>query len=87
LTRFQGVVGVFLFGSFARGDYDEFSDHDLLVIFEDKVSMWQSWDELFQAVGNLRMDLHVIPETLEEFEAANPVFLEELFKYGKVLAS
>lgn len=85
ISRFQGVVGVFLFGSFARGDYDEFSDYDLLVVFEDKVSMWRSWDELFEAVGNLGMNLHVIPETLEEFKAANPVFLEELFKYGKVL--
>ena len=85
ISRFQGVVGVFLFGSFARGDYDEYSDYDLLVLFEEKSSMWRSWDELFQAIGNLRMDLHVIPETLEEFETANPVFLEELFKHGKVL--
>ena len=27
----------------------------------------------------------MIPETLEELETANPVFLEELYKYGKVL--
>lgn len=70
---------------------DEFDRKRFMVVgdlaIRDKVSMWQSWDELFQAVGNLRMDLRVIPETLEEFEAANPVFLEELFKYGKVLAS
>lgn len=85
ISRFQGVVAIFLFGSFARGDYDEYSDYDLLVLFEDKSSMWRSWDELFQAVGNLRMDLHVIPETLEEFETASPVFLEELYKHGKVL--
>jgi len=85
ISRFQGVVGVFLFGSFARGDYDDYSDYDLLILFEEKSSMWRSWDDLFQAIGNLRMDLHVIPETLEEFETANPVFLEELFKHGKVL--
>jgi predicted nucleotidyltransferase len=85
LARIQGVVGVFLFGSFARGDYDAFSDYDLLVLFEDKAKMWRNWDELFQAVGGLRMNLHVIPETLEELKAANPVFLEELFKHGKVL--
>lgn len=84
-SKIQGVVGVFLFGSLARGDYDEYSDYDLLVLFEDKASMWQNWDELFQAVGNLKMSLHVIPETLEEFKSANPVFLDELFKHGKVL--
>jgi len=85
ISRFEGVVGVLLFGSVVRGDYDEYSDYDLLVIFEDKPSMWQCWDDLFMAVGSLGMNLHVIPETLEEFKNANPVFLEELFKYGKVL--
>ena len=85
VSKIRGVVGLFLFGSLARGDYDEYSDYDLLVIFEDKASMWQNWDELFQAVGNLKMNLHMIPETLEELKAANPVFLEELFKHGKIL--
>jgi len=85
LSKIHGVVGVFLFGSLARGDYDEYSDYDLLVLFEDKVLMWQNWDKLFQAVGNLKMNLHVIPETIEELKAANPVFLEELFRHGKVL--
>lgn len=85
VSRIRGVVGVFLFGSFARGDYDEYSDYDLLVLFEDKALMWQNWDELFQAVGSLKMNLHVIPETLEELKAANPVFLDELFEHGRVL--
>jgi len=85
VSKIQGVVGVFLFGSLARGDYDEYSDYDLLVVFEDKASMWRNWDELFQAVGNLKMNLHMIPQTLEELKATNPVFLEELFKHGKVL--
>jgi len=85
ISRIQGVVGIFLFGSLARGDYDEYSDYDLLVVFEEKASMWRNWDELFQAVGSLKMNLHVIPETLEELKAANPVFLDELFRQGRVL--
>lgn len=85
VARIRGVVGVFLFGSFARGDYDAYSDYDLIVLFKDKASMWQNWDELFEAVGSLKMNLHVIPETLEELKTANPVFLEDLFKHGKVL--
>jgi predicted nucleotidyltransferase len=85
ISRIHGVVGVFLFGSFARGDYDEYSDYDLLVLFEDKASMWKKWDELFQSISSLRMSLHVIPETLEELRAANPVFQDELSKQGRVL--
>jgi predicted nucleotidyltransferase len=85
LSKIHGVVGVILFGSLARGDFDEYSDYDLLVLFEDKTLMWKNWDELFQAVGSLKMNLHMVPETLEELNRANPVFLEELFNHGKVL--
>jgi predicted nucleotidyltransferase len=85
VSKIQGVIGIFLFGSLARGDYDEYSDYDLLVIFEDKALMWRSWDELFHVVGGLKLNLHVIPETLEELKTANSVFLDELFRNGKVL--
>jgi predicted nucleotidyltransferase len=85
VSKIQGVVGILLFGSLARGDFDEYSDYDLLVLFEDKVSMWRSWDELFRVVGGLRLNLHLIPETLEELKTANPEFLNELLKHGKVL--
>jgi len=85
LSKFEGVAGILLFGSYARGDYDEYSDYDLLVIFEDKTSMWNSWKDLFRAVGNFKMNIHVIPETLEELKKANPSFQEELVKFGKVL--
>jgi predicted nucleotidyltransferase len=83
--KIQGVVGIFLFGSLARGDFDEHSDYDLLVLFEDKALMWQSWDELFRIMGDLKLNLHVVPETLEELKTANSVFQDELFKHGKVL--
>jgi len=85
VSKVQGVVGVFLFGSLARGDFDEFSDYDLLVVFEDKTVMWRKWDALFEAVGDLRLNLHVVPQALEELKVANPVFLDDLFKHGKVL--
>jgi len=85
VSKIQGVIGVFLFGSLARGDYDEYSDYDLLVIFVDKAVMWQNWEALFEAVGSLGMNLHMIPETVEELKGANPVFLDDLFRHGKVL--
>lgn len=39
LSRFKSIIGIFLFGSFVRGDYDEYSDYDLLILFEDKCLM------------------------------------------------
>jgi hypothetical protein len=84
-SKIQGVVGILLFGSLARGDFDEYSDYDLLVLFEDKGLMWLSWDELFRVVGSLKLNFHLIPETLEELKTANPEFLNELLRHGKVL--
>ncbi|MGQ9552453.1 MAG: nucleotidyltransferase domain-containing protein [Candidatus Bathycorpusculaceae bacterium] len=85
ISEIRGVVGIILFGSIARGEEDEYSDYDLLVLFEDKASMWQKWDNLFQATSNLEVNLHLIPETLEELQTANPVFLHKLQKHGRVL--
>jgi predicted nucleotidyltransferase len=85
VSRIQNVLGIILFGSQAKGDYDEFSDYDFLILFENRPLMWETWDELFQVVGSLNMNLHAIPETLEELKNANPVFLEDLCKYGRVL--
>jgi len=85
VSKIHGVVGVILFGSIARGDDDEYSDYDLLVLFENKALMWQKWDDLFQPISSLSMSLHLIPEALEELKAANPVFLDDLYRHGKVL--
>ena len=82
-SKIQGVIGIILFGSIARGDYDEHSDYDILILFENKTLMWQSWDKLFQTVSDLKLNLHIIPETLEELKTANPIFLNELLKHAK----
>jgi predicted nucleotidyltransferase len=44
----KGVVAVILFGSRAKGDYDEYSDYDLLVIFESDEVMWKNRRKLYE---------------------------------------
>ncbi|MEM2122808.1 MAG: nucleotidyltransferase domain-containing protein [Candidatus Bathyarchaeia archaeon] len=36
LEEVEGVVGIILFGSYSKGDFDEGSDVDLLIVFNDK---------------------------------------------------
>ncbi len=67
ISSFKEVIGVILFGSIARGDFDEYSDYDILVIFKDKGSMWSRWDDLFKAVGKLKLLIHMIPKSFDEF--------------------
>ncbi|HID90672.1 TPA: nucleotidyltransferase domain-containing protein, partial [Candidatus Bathyarchaeota archaeon] len=35
VSRVEGVIAVILFGSRARGDYNECSDYDILMVFRD----------------------------------------------------
>jgi len=86
ITKVDGVLGIILFGSAARGDRDEYSDYDLLVLFKDEKSLWTQWDRLYEQVGELRLLVHVIPKTLKEFrETTEPTFLESVLKDGKIL--
>jgi len=87
LKKIDEIVGIVLFGSAARGDFDEGSDYDLLIVFSDKKSMWKRWDELFGIVGNAKANIHAIPKGLDEFKRSNPVFLEQVYSQGRVLYS
>lgn len=85
ISSVKGVVAVILFGSYAKGVFDEYSDCDLLVIFEDRKSMWARWNELFSKIGKLRLLVHAIPKTIDEFWRSEPTFLAEVLAYGKLL--
>jgi len=60
------IERVYLFGSYARGDYDEESDIDLLVVGE--VSLDDLIDEIFTILMKYGVVLNVIVEKREEFE-------------------
>lgn len=87
LSSFRDIMAVIMFGSYARGDHDEYSDIDILVIFRDRDAMWRDWDELFEKIGELRLLIHLIPKTYEEFLKSEPTFLDEIYKYGIILYS
>ena len=87
ISRVDGVIALILFGSIARGDYDEYSDYDILVIFRDRDVMWRNWDKLFDKVGRLNLLIHLIPKTYDELLNSEPTFLNEIYKYGIILYS
>lgn len=85
ISSIKGVIAIILFGSHAKGDYDEYSDYDLLIIFKDRSSMWRKWEELFETIGRFRMLIHAIPKSLDEFWRGEPTFLKEVLTYGRLL--
>ena len=85
LTKFKkGLVqvygerlkAVYLFGSYARGDYDENSDLDVMIILDTYKSYW---DELVRT-GELASDL-----SLEyEVTISRTIMTEEKWKKGEL---
>jgi predicted nucleotidyltransferase len=85
VSSIPGVVAIILFGSVARGEADEYSDIDVLVLFKNRDSLWRGWDSVFRETGRMNLNIHVIPQTLGELSEANSLFVEDLQKHGKVL--
>jgi len=86
ITEVEGVVAVILFGSRARGDYDEYSDYDLLVIFKDEESMWRNRRRLFENVGKLGLFTQVLTRSTKEFaEKTEPIFRQNILEQGILL--
>ena len=86
ITRTEGTVAIILFGSRARGDYDEHSDYDLLVVFEDDETMWRNRGELYRNIGNLGLFTQVLTRSVKELtEKTEPTFLQNILQQGTIL--
>ncbi len=67
-ARFQPKQ-VILFGSYARGEADEYSDVDIIVVAEkfNKTPMGERLDVLYPLTSDLYPDFHVFGLTSKEF--------------------
>jgi predicted nucleotidyltransferase len=80
---------IILFGSYARGDSDQDSDLDLLVIKDSQQKNREIRREIDSLLTGRRFGIDVIvrsPEEVEEnLKDGNPFYLNHIFKEGKVL--
>jgi hypothetical protein len=84
LKNVEGVVGIILFGSVARGEADEGSDIDLLVVFEDEDKLRKNeWEVTRRIPSNLfAQSICVCPSILRRM---NPVFVRSVLDEGIIL--
>lgn len=78
----DGVVGVVLFGSYSRGEYNEGSDIDLLVIFKNKKALNRGQREIYKATAETDLFFQVIVLTLKELR--NSTLLDSALREGKI---
>lgn len=86
IAQVEGIVAVILFGSRAKGNYDEYSDYDLLVVFEEDEIMWKNRRKLYENVGKLRLFTQVLTRSIRElWEKTEPTFLQNILEHGIIL--
>jgi len=78
----EGVVGVVLFGSYSRGDFDEGSDVDLLVVFDDRNALEEGREEVYMATSRSDLFFQVVCLTVDELRGSP--LLESALREGKV---
>lgn len=78
----EGVIGIILFGSYSRGDYDEGSDIDLLIVFRDKKALARGQKEIYGTTAKTNLPFQAIVLTLGELKNS-PLFKPAL-REGKI---
>jgi predicted nucleotidyltransferase len=83
-----GPEKIIAFGSYARGEVDEYSDLDFIVIKETDKRFLERLIEVAKLIDNKLGQVDVFVYTSEEFqemiERENP-FIQEVLKDGKVV--
>ena len=55
----QRLKGVYLFGSYARGDYDENSDLDVMIVLDNYESYWEELVRSVELASDLSLEYNV----------------------------
>jgi predicted nucleotidyltransferase len=82
IQKVQGTIGVVLFGSYSRGDYEEGSDVDLLVLFKDKTALCKGSKNVYKATAKSDLFLQAICLTFNEL--CDSRLLESVRRDGKI---
>ena len=88
VSAVEGVVAAILFGSRAKGNADEYSDYDILVVFESNEARRKNWDKLYENISKTGLFIQASARSLKEIrEQTEPTFLREILGHGRVIFS
>lgn len=76
------IVKVILFGSFAKGNFNEHSDIDIAVVLDDYPNLIEIQLELMRLRRKIDSRIEPHPFRKEEFDISNPLAYE-IIQYGQ----
>ena len=74
-------IRIILFGSYAKGNYNDDSDIDIAVVFKDYSSLIDMQLELMRLRRKIDSRIEPHPFRENEFELSNPI-VSEILEYG-----
>jgi len=77
---------IFLFGSYAKGNYKKYSDIDVAVVLEDFENVIDIQLELMKLRRKIDSRIEPHPFREQDFEQSNPL-ASEILKYGQEILS
>jgi len=75
-------IRIILFGSYAKGNFNEDSDIDVAVVFKDYSNLIDMQLELMRLRRKIDSRIEPHPFRESEFELSNPI-VNEIIKYGQ----
>jgi len=78
-------IKIILFGSYAKGNYNEDSDSDIAVVFKDYNNRLDIQLELMRLRRKIDSRIEPHPFRESEFDRSNPV-VDEIMKYGQEIS-
>lgn len=83
-SEFKDFMGIYLYGSYAKGSFTEDSDIDIIVLFSRNLS-YEEEKKIAGIIGLVEYENDVFidyhPYTMKDLKK-NPVFLEEVTQKG-----
>jgi uncharacterized protein (DUF433 family) len=82
----DGLVDIILYGSYARGDYNENSDIDLLVVLKSIETAGKETDKIVDAIYDISLKyntlISVVPVTFKDYKNINSPLLLNVRQEG-----
>ena len=85
IGEIKGVQAVILYGSYARGDFDEGSDVDLLIVFQDPQSLKHGWRSAMKITAKRNIFIQAVIMAVNELRSS--ALLSSILREGKILYS
>jgi uncharacterized protein len=73
-SKYSDFKGIYLFGSYARGDFNQDSDIDLAIVFDRKID-WKFEEEITSVICKYEReyDIFIDNHTLNSYDLVEPI--------------